>query len=63
MALSKDTILTIIVWTREFETSRSGRVADSGSTGTTMTYNDLASLRRKFPLLADYSDHFVHSQY
>jgi hypothetical protein len=35
---------------------------DPGSLGLTMTDSDLASLRRKFPFLAGFSDHFVRSR-
>ncbi len=38
------------------------RAADPGATSLTMTDGDLASLRRKFPFLADFSDHFVRSR-
>jgi hypothetical protein len=65
VTLSEEEMMAASTQAREFvtdETSRTGRVADPGSSGLTMTDNDLASLRRKFPFLSDFSDHFVRSQ-
>ncbi len=44
------------------ELPRSNGIMDPGAVGTAMTDSDLASLRKKSPFLADFSDQFVRSR-
>jgi hypothetical protein len=63
--LSEEDVLATTNQANDFyqdESARAGRVLDPGSFGLSMTDSDLASLRQKFPFLADFSDHFVRSR-